>query len=171
MSLNKKVFLFALVLLSGCNCLHKEEVAQPKQEKVEERKDLIIINVLDKELYDDCHIKGSVNVPFMDMDNPDKDPIENYVKDLPKDIKLVIYCSNYMCSASGEVAKKLQNMGFDNVWAYEAGMAEWFQNKLPVEGVCKQAYLSRVMNPPKVEHDGFKVISTQELQKLIEERK
>lgn len=164
MNVKNGFLLLALFLLPSCNCSRDKASAEVKTEKVSSLK---VINVLDKELYDDCHIKGSVNVPFMDMDNPDRSPIEDYVKDLPKDTKLVIYCSNYMCSASGEIAKKLNGMGFKNVWAYEAGMADWFQNKLPVEGSCKEAYLTKVIAASKEQHD-FKVISTEELKKMME---
>ena len=148
----------ALLLLSSCSC--KKQVAE-KEEKVK------LINVLDKELFDDCHIKGSYHVPFMDFDNPDSSPIEEFVKNLPKHTKMVIYCSNYLCSASGEIASKLNKMGFENVWAYEAGMAEWYQKGLPVSGACKQGYLFKQMNPPAEHRGDFKVIETNELKVML----
>ena len=69
-------------MLSGCNCSHNAPEAKTEEIK---SSNLRVINVLDKDLFDDCRIKGSVNVPFMDQDDPDKSPIEGYAKDLPKD--------------------------------------------------------------------------------------
>jgi rhodanese-related sulfurtransferase len=118
--------------------------------------DLYVVNVLDSNLYGDCHIKGSINVPFGEH--------EEWAKKLDKNSHIVFYCSNYMCTASGQAAKDLKKLGFNNVWAYEAGMADWFQNKLPVEGSCKEAYLNMQMNKPEIDQqDGVQHITTQDL--------
>lgn len=120
------------------------------------KKNLVVINVLQKELYDDCHIAGSISIPF--------DRIEQDAQaSIDKDAEIVIYCSNYMCTASGMACKKLQHLGFRNVWAYEAGMAEWYQQGLPTQGPAKSAYLNRVLEQPKVHDPDVRVITTQEL--------
>jgi rhodanese-related sulfurtransferase len=165
MNARSSFLLLALFFLSGCNC--SRNTPEAKTEEVISG-NLRVINVLDKEFFDDCRIKGSVNIPFMDPDDPEKSPIDSYVKNLPKDTKLVVYCSNYMCTASGEITKKLKGMGFEDVWAYEAGMADWYQKGLPTEGSCKEGYLTKVIDAPK-EHSGFKVISTEELKQMIDE--
>ena len=160
----KFVALFFLILLPSCSC--SKSYSWGAEEK---KSDVVVINVLSKQLYDDCHIKGSLNVPFMDEENPDISPIEKFTKDLDKETKIVVYCSNYMCTASGEIAKKLSEMGFENVWAYEAGMAEWYQENLPVEGTCNQKYLAKKLEKPVNEsHEGFKEITTTELKKLLD---
>jgi len=143
------VILFLAALLSSCGCLKKKE-----------KPELLLINVLDKELFNDCRIAGSVNVPFEQLDD--------FAKKLDKDTHIVIYCSNYRCTASFLGARMLKQMGFKDVWAYEAGMAEWFQQKLPVEGSCKQAYLT--MDNKAIEGDvepDIAVITTEELQKKL----
>ena len=59
MKIFKKLIFFGLFfILSACG-----EKTVPE---------LLVINLLDKELYNDSHIRGSVNVPF--------DNIEEYVK-------------------------------------------------------------------------------------------
>ena len=51
-------------------------------------------------------------------------------------------------------AQKLKEMGFENVWAYEGGTAEWYQmglkaeGKYPVEGTCQASYLSAANEKP-----------------------
>lgn len=146
------IIVLSGILLSGCKWFSGNK----KQE-------LKVINVLDKNLYDDCHIKGSINVPFEDF--------EQYAKNLDKDTHVVVYCSNYMCTASGASARKLSEMGFKNVWAYEAGMAEWYQAGLPVEpkDICKQEYLKMQVAKPEHEDKSVKVISTQELKDKMQE--
>jgi len=105
---------------------------------------LVVINVLDKDVYDDCHIKGSVNVPFTTL--------KDYAQGLdPETAEVVVYCSNYMCSTSGHACKELMSMGFKHVWAYEGGTAEWHQMGLPVEGPCKNSYLKQKLMPPQHE--------------------
>lgn len=129
--------------------------------KEEKKESLYVINVLDKEDYNDCRIAGSKNVPF--------DQVKDFAKNLDKNVEIVVYCANYMCSASGSTAKELKQMGFQNVWAYEGGTAEWYQlglkesGKYPVEGACKAGYLSAPNEKPAHEGTEFPVISAQEL--------
>lgn len=114
----------SLFLLTGC-----------WQSASENKKaDLVIINVLDKPEFDDCHIKGSINISF--------DEFEDKMKTLPKHNHYVLYCADYMCMSSGYCAKLLKNAKFEHVWAYEGGMAEWYQKGYPVEGACKFEYLT-----------------------------
>ena len=51
---------FLTFFLSGCVSSEKKEIDAPK---------LLVINVLDKALYDDCHITGSIHVPFDQVTN------------------------------------------------------------------------------------------------------
>ncbi|MEX0849710.1 MAG: rhodanese-like domain-containing protein [Candidatus Dependentiae bacterium] len=136
--------LSILLLLPGCFGEQKKE-------------GLFVINVLDADYFNDCHIKDSINVSV--------DGLDKFVANLDKDkSELVIYCSNYMCTASGFGAKKLQDMGFSNVWAYEAGMAEWHQKGLPVEGKCTKPYLKKIIDKKELEESSkIRIISTDEL--------
>lgn len=138
-------FLFSLLLmLPGCFGEQKKE-------------GLFVVNVLDAEHFDDCRIKDSVNVTV--------DELDDFASTLDKEkSEVVFYCSNYMCTASGFSAKKLQDMGFLNVWAYEAGMAEWYQKGLPVQGACKKAYLDKKMEKSELDESSeIRIISTDEL--------
>ncbi|MDR3646582.1 MAG: rhodanese-like domain-containing protein [Candidatus Babeliales bacterium] len=151
-------FLFFLTILtSGCGCSNVKKTDQPK---------LVIVNVLDKALYDDCHIKGSVHVPFEEFN----DWVTKNLQDNKIDINdhIIVYCSNYMCTASGYGAKLLTKLGFKNVWAYEAGVAEWFQKGHSIEGVCQKAYLKKVLDKPEHKEVDINIISTDDLAKKIE---
>lgn len=126
-------------------------------------KGLVVINVLDKEDYDDCHIKGSINIPFIEIEKEVQEKID-------KDAIIVLYCSNYMCSASGAARDQLLKIGYKNVFAYEGGTAEWYQNGYQVDGPCKKPYLQVKMKEPK-EKASSGIISIQELKKKLEENK
>lgn len=115
---------------------------------------LLVVNVLSEQLYDDCHIKGSVNVPFQELDS--------LIKNLDRDAHVVFYCSNYMCTSSGYAGKRLKDLGFEHVWVYEGGTAEWYQMGLPVEGPCTQSYLRKPMDPIAQDVD-VPVLTAQEL--------
>jgi len=125
------------------------------------QKGFVVVNVLDKELYDDCHIKGSINIPF--------DKISDTPKLIDKDAEVVMYCSNYMCSASSEARKMLMQMGYKKVGVYEGGTAEWLQKGYPVVGSSVQGYLKIKLPKPEEEQDYM--ISAEKLKKKLEENK
>lgn len=123
----------------------------------------LIINVLSEEYFNDCHIKYSVNVPL--------DSLSEYAYGLDRHKHIVVYCASYTCSASRSAWYKLDEMGFDNVFAYEGGMAEWYQRGFSMQGACKKEYLStHVQEPAQVEDKRIKIISAEELKKLLEEQ-
>lgn len=96
---------------------------------------LVVVNVLDKELYDDCHIADSINIPL--------DELDQKMNTIRRDAEVVFYCSNYQCTGSGYAAEKFRAKGFENVSVYEGGMAEWYQAGLPIKGDHLKAYLSK----------------------------
>ncbi len=147
----KNIFSFLLVVmlfvLPSCifnNCPVKEK-----------QKGLVIINVLDKDLYDDCHIAGSINVPF--------EEVGKYAQsNFDTDAEIVLYCTNYFCTSSGYAQKKLKSLGFKHVWAYEGGTAEWYQLGFPINGPAKQKYLERKIKTPEYDSDELAAIITAE---------
>ena len=96
--------------------------------------ELVIINVLDKPEFEDCHIQGSINITF--------DEFEAKMSSLNKNNHYVVYCADYMCMSSGFCAKLLLDAKFEHVWAYEGGMAEWYQKGFPFEGPAQSEYLT-----------------------------
>jgi len=126
---------------------------------------LMLINVLSQEDFKDSHIKGvpgvlSINAPYETFDS--------MMKKWNKKTPIVVYCSNYFCTASGEKAKQLIEAGFENVKAYEGGIAEWYQLGYPVEGKVEKDYLRMKVKKPIKEKAGISVIKSKDLKKLIE---
>ncbi len=161
--ISKKILLTlvipVLVLLVGCG----------KETPTEEHKKakLIVVNVLDSDQYRDAHIKGSINVPQAE--------VKKWAQNIPIETPIVFYCSNYMCTGSGEAARMLTEMGFTNVYAYEGGTAEWYQlgQKDPsyvVDGPKtpgKSGYLTIVLKKPAHEKAGVQVIDAKELKDIM----
>ena len=133
-----------------------------EEQAPEKKMGFVVINVLDKQLYDDCHIKGSINVPF--------ESIEQCTNLINTDAEIVVYCTNHMCSTSDYACKKLQELGFKKVWVYEGGTAEWYQQGLPVQGPSKSLYLTKHVDKVGEGGDSRKlpVISARELAQKME---
>lgn len=85
-----------------------------------------LIEVLDENDYKAEHIKGAINIPLERIGTEAKDRFD-------KDDKIVVYCSDYSCSSSPTAAKKLDNLGFKNVYDFEGGKKEWKDAGLPME--------------------------------------
>jgi rhodanese-related sulfurtransferase len=130
-----------------------------------------LINVLDSNFYEDCHIRGSINIPL--------DEIEAWAKNLNKDVRIVVYCASYTCPTALTAYMKLHDMGFVNIWVYEGGMNEWYHANLPVEGPCRQPYLADMIYQRPMKGDAgmeqqvamapsvIEKINTEDLKKMI----
>lgn len=148
----KQIFIISLIFstLFFAGCWEKAESPE-----------LMVINVLDKELFDDCHITGSVNIPFED--------IADRLQDLDPSKQYVLYCSNFACISSTENVKMFLDAGFQNVWDYEDGMSGWFQEGFPYEGSAEQSYLAEESVKFGDEESKLPVITTQELYSKMKE--
>ncbi len=121
---------------------------------------VLVINVLPKDTFDDCRIKGSINVSL--------DELGAYAQNRDKDQKIVVYCASYSCPMSRKAWHLLHDMHFKHVYAYEGGVAEWRQKGYPTEGACQMDYLEQVHEKP--EGDGrVREISAEDLKKLMQE--
>ena len=146
---------FLSLLGTSCRMGQKKEVV---------KEGLVLVNVLAKEYFDDCRIAGSIN---LSMDELKDYATKNWDKNLTH---IVVYCGNYMCTASGDSAKMLikEDLGFKNVWAYEGGSAEWKHKGYPVEGPCQQGYLNTYEQGGHEVDPDTPVITADELKAKIE---
>ncbi|MCG2586953.1 rhodanese-like domain-containing protein [Rhodohalobacter sulfatireducens] len=78
----------------------------------------ILINALAKDAYIAKHIPGSINIP-----TENAEMAENIIP--YKDAEIVVYCANADCTASPELAEKLEDMGYTNVIDFQEGLAGW----------------------------------------------
>jgi rhodanese-related sulfurtransferase len=92
-----------------------------------------LINVLAPTYFQDCHIKGSLNVPFTKL--------ATTAQEWDKHDEIVVYCAHSHCTLSKKAWYLLHGMGFTNVKAFEGGIKEWYQKRYPVQGACSLAFL------------------------------
>jgi rhodanese-related sulfurtransferase len=101
--------------------IKKEELKQKL-----EKSNIKLIEVLDEEAFNREHIKGAINIPLERIGTEAKDRFK-------QDDEIAVYCSNFDCSASPTAAKKLENLGFKNVYDYEGGKKDWKEAGFPME--------------------------------------
>ena len=104
----------------------KEELSN----KIDQKEDVQIVNVLDPKYYDLGFISGSLAIPLAEIDER--------LGELDKNKEVIVYCASYECDASRKAAQKLENAGFA-VRAYEGGIKEWKAARLPSEIAARAA--------------------------------
>ncbi|MBP6892171.1 rhodanese-like domain-containing protein [Candidatus Babeliales bacterium] len=103
------------------------------KEKIDQLPDLTIINVLNEETYVDCHIPGSINVPY--------DRLIETLAGWEKDKEIVVYCAQNSCSKSKEAYELLADLGFTHLSEYSGGMKDWLKKGYDTIGICTMRYL------------------------------
>jgi rhodanese-related sulfurtransferase len=121
--------------------------------------ELLVINALAQELYHDCRIKGSINIPLEEL--------ASYAESLNKEQPIVVYCGSYFSSVSAKAWRILNEMGFKNLWAYEGGVNEWKFAGLPTEGSCTGGFVLEPVGPLRGHETGVRQISKEELFELM----
>ena len=95
---------------------------------MDQRDDLTVVEVLQKDQFDEFHLPGAKNVPL------DEQFAENIQRTAPDKRKpVLVYCHDINCNASPKAAQKMEQLGYQDVYDYEAGKLDWKQAGLPVE--------------------------------------
>lgn len=87
-----------------------------------------VVEVLAPEAYEEFHLPDAVNVPF---DDKFSEKIESIAPDRSKPV--VVYCKNAQCDASPKAARKMDELGYQQVYDYEEGKMDWKDAGLPIE--------------------------------------
>lgn len=90
------------------------------QQQMEDDPDLRVVEVLPTEEYEKFHIPGAINVP---LDEDFDATIQRRIPD--KSTHVAVYCANTHCPASEKAAEKLDQLGYQTVYDYEAGKEDW----------------------------------------------
>lgn len=147
------VSLVGLTALTGCLGVKPSELV------------FRLVDVNEPEYYNDAHIKEAINAPAQKL--------ESESKSWDKNDNIVIYCTDYLCSESTRLAKKLIASGFNNISVYKGGTHEWYQlslkepDKYIIEGEALKKYLQRPVEKITPENISIKVISAEDLSKIL----
>lgn len=95
--------------------------------KMDRGDDFVLVDALGPDHYASSHLPGAVNLPYEFVDDAEE-VLPN------KGAEIVVYCMSTLCSASGEEARELTEMGYENVLHYAGGKRDWMRAGLPVEG-------------------------------------
>ena len=86
-----------------------------------------LLDVLPAHEYKREHLPQAVNVPLQDLTAAS-------TKFLRKDQAVIVYCWDYQCDLSARAAWRLESMGFQEVYRYTAGKADWLAAGWETEG-------------------------------------
>jgi len=137
----KKIILASLLVLAitEISCQNKEkkneQVSKQSvnetlsvddfQKKLDEGKNLQVIDVRTADEYNEGHLKGALNIDYRETDFPDK------IAKLDKSKTTLVYCLGGGRSAGA--AEQMQKMGFYTIYNMEGGMMKWNAANKPVE--------------------------------------
>jgi rhodanese-related sulfurtransferase len=100
--------------------------------KLESADRLVLVDALAPMVYAHSHLPGAINLPPADIDPA------RVARQIPdRATEIVVYCSSPQCDDSVATAKRLQELGYTNVWHYAGGKNEWRDAGLPLERAGK----------------------------------
>lgn len=88
----------------------------------------IFIDARFKGFYDYERINGAFSFPLMEKGKWSTD----LKKTIEKKTVIVVYCDNYVCGLSGELANYLVQIGYCNVFNLFGGIDAWKENGYPI---------------------------------------
>jgi len=88
--------------------------------------EVVLIDVLDPEIYDKLHLQGAINIP---MDRLEEEVLDRVDRETP----VITYGIDFECPVSKTAAEKLEQMGYSDVSYYAGGRKEWLEAQMPVE--------------------------------------
>lgn len=98
------------------------------KQKIDNKEDFTLVEVLGPNDFDDYHLPGAINVP---ADDKFPEEIQKVIPD--KNRSVVLYCRNKECAASPRAAGQMEAVGYTDVSHYEAGKQAWKGQGLPTE--------------------------------------
>jgi len=90
--------------------------------------EFVLVDALGPISYGAAHLPGAINIPPERVDAlaPRRFPDPG--------TRVVVYCANPSCESSVEVAQRLVELGYRNVFHYAGGKEDWAEAGLPLEG-------------------------------------
>lgn len=93
-------------------------------------KDAVFIDAREGSVFQQGHIQGATSFPLADLESN----LPAFLKKVPSETNLVIYCGGYGCHDSKNLGEKLLQQGFRQIFIFEGGYPEWKDAGYPIEG-------------------------------------
>ncbi|HEV2743112.1 MAG TPA: rhodanese-like domain-containing protein [Rubrobacter sp.] len=95
--------------------------------KLDRGEDVVVVETLGPAYYEEAHLPGAINLPHTEVDELAPSLLPD------KAAQVVVYCSNRACQNSPRAARRLEALGYGNVYDYEEGKQDWIEAGLPTE--------------------------------------
>src|SRR5678815_54765 len=96
-----------------------------------------LVEVLPEAAFKKEHLPHAVNIPLGNM-------TATSAKSLRKDMAVIVYGADFQCDLSARAAWRMESMGFQEVYRYTPGKADWLAAGFETEGA--QAKKPRIRN-------------------------
>jgi rhodanese-related sulfurtransferase len=98
------------------NTISREQL----EKKMERSEEFALVEVLRPGDYEDFHLPGAINVP---LGQGFDERIQHALPD--KRCPVVVYCLDEKCNASPTAARRMEELGYEQVYDYAAGKRDW----------------------------------------------
>lgn len=95
---------------------------QEARSLIEDKSDLVILDVRTASEYEDGHIEGAVNIPVQEL--------SSRLDELSNEDELLVYCRTG--NRSAQAVDILQDVGFTKIYHMNAGITGWIEAGYPV---------------------------------------
>jgi len=93
-------------------------------------KNAVFIDARESSVFQQSHIQGATSLPLATLEST----LPAFLKKVPYETNLVIYCGGYGCHDSKNLGEKLLQQGFRQIFIFEGGYPEWKDAGYPVAG-------------------------------------
>jgi len=93
-------------------------------------KDAVFIDARESSVFHQGHIQGAISFPLATLETT----LPGFLKKVPHETNLVIYCNGYGCHDSHDLGQKLLQQGYRQIFIFEGGYPEWKDAGFPIEG-------------------------------------
>ena len=105
----------------------KEITREELKAKLDRGEEVFLVETLGPRYYEDAHLPGAINIPHTEVDGLAPRMLPD------KSAQVVVYCSSGACKNSPRAARRLDALGYENVYDYGEGKQGWMGAGLPTE--------------------------------------
>ena len=121
-------YIYVFFILTLFSCSENKSIsnlisANDFNKMIRNDKSAIIIDVRTPEEFNKGHLRNSLNINWFDEN------FDENLKIFNRELPVFVYCLSG--GRSSQANKKIQSLGFENVYELDGGILEWRKNKLP----------------------------------------